>query len=302
MTSDSEETSLPWAVRGSAGLILVALGIICIFAYPQVAQITQYDALNEKAIGLIDEALVRDQVTFLAISAIKASLAIVEGSTVGIGIEVQVGDIVQPAYDYIDFFWEMFLYAFMVMGFYKLLLETELLYMGIPIIGAGLILLGGATVAQRSRRDLKKFGRACVVFGLMMAYVAPASLWMTHLLSERYTSQLREKHYDKIEAFGNQLDASKAEFLALRNEISLLSPGDSMDELKAGLVRIANSMAESFQLSLLAFLYYILIVLFDLLFFPFFSAWILYKIALFGLDRLIPRPVPRVKLDSPDPA
>ena len=203
MTAETEKEKLPWAVRGSIGLVLVAIGVVCIFAYPQVAQITMYDALNEKAIELIDDALVRDQVTFLGISAIKASLAMVEGSTVGIGIEVQVGDIVQPAYDYIDFFWKMFLYAFMIMGFYKLLLETELLYLGIPIVGAGLILLGGATVARHSKQDLKKFGRACVVFGLMMAYVAPASLWMTHLLSERYTSHLKEKHYEKLKRLEN---------------------------------------------------------------------------------------------------
>ncbi|MCH7549547.1 MAG: hypothetical protein IH969_08455, partial [Candidatus Krumholzibacteriota bacterium] len=72
----------------------------------------------------LDDTLERDMVTFLLITAVKASLAMIEGSNVGVGFELQVGDIVQPAYDYVDFFWRAFLYAFMVLGFYKLLLET----------------------------------------------------------------------------------------------------------------------------------------------------------------------------------
>ena len=64
-------------------------------AFPgPVAQYTGYDALNAHAMSLVDESLERDQATFLVITAIKASLAVIEGSEVGVGFELEIGDIV----------------------------------------------------------------------------------------------------------------------------------------------------------------------------------------------------------------
>ncbi|NQU02548.1 MAG: hypothetical protein HQ589_00130 [Syntrophaceae bacterium] len=42
---------------------------------------------------------------FLILSGIKMVLAIIEGSEVGVGFNLEIGDIVQPAYDYIDVAW-----------------------------------------------------------------------------------------------------------------------------------------------------------------------------------------------------
>ena len=82
--------------RITVSFVLIVLGIIFIFAHREVARITYYEQLNSDTAELIDETLMHDQVTFLAISAIKASLAMIEGSTVGVGFELQLGDLIQP--------------------------------------------------------------------------------------------------------------------------------------------------------------------------------------------------------------
>jgi hypothetical protein len=43
---------------------------------------------------------------FLVLSAIKSGLAVIEGSEVGIGFNLEVGDIVQSIYDYVDIAWK----------------------------------------------------------------------------------------------------------------------------------------------------------------------------------------------------
>ncbi len=43
---------------------------------------------------------------FLIISGIKMVLAVIEGSDVGVGFNLEIGDIVQPAYDYVDVAWQ----------------------------------------------------------------------------------------------------------------------------------------------------------------------------------------------------
>lgn len=281
-----------WPLRFVAALVLVPLGVLCILDSERVADETYYTAMNDHAIELIDETLDRDMVTFLVITGIKMTLAMIEGSSVGVGFEIQVGDIVQPAYDYVDFFWRAFLYAFMVLGFYKLLLETDLLLLGIVVVGIGFVLFGAGIIARTPQIDLRRWGRRCVLIGILVAYVVPLSLIMTELLSDRYTSTIKEKHAETIDGFHSEVEASALEFLALKNQISILQPGKTLDDLQSGMLRIVTSIGETFRLSLLAFLYYVLIILFELLFFPLLSAVILYKFTVFALGRVFDTPRP----------
>lgn len=281
-----------WPLRFVAALVLVPLGVLCILDSERVADETYYTAINDRAIELIDETLDRDMVTFLVITGIKTTLAMIEGSTVGIGFEIQVGDIVQPAYDYVDFFWRAFLYAFMVLGFYKLLLETDLLLLGIVVVGIGFVLFGVGIIGRTPHIDLRRWGRRCVLIGILVAYVTPLSLIMTELLSDRYTSTIKEKHAETIDGFHSEVEASALEFLALKDQISILQPGKTLDDLQTGMLRIVTSIGKTFRLSLLAFLYYVLILLFELLFFPLLSAVILYKFTVFALGRVFDAPRP----------
>ena len=288
-------------LRIVGAIVLVAFGALCVLDSGRVADLTFYTALNDHAIALLDDTLERDMATFLLITAVKASLAMIEGSSVGVGFELQVGDIVQPAYDYVDFFWRAFLYAFMVLGFYKLLLETELLFLGIVLIGIGFVLSGVALAATVPRLDLRLWSRRCILLGILVAYVAPLSLLLTDVLSQRYTTSLKDKHYDAINAFNVQLERSAIEFLQLKEKISILQPSLSFDEIQSGMLRIVNRIGEAFRLSLLAFLYYVLIILFELLVFPLLSAVILYKFTLFAVGRVLQTQPPQPAAPAPAP-
>jgi len=108
-----------------------------------VAELGLQTALSNAAHGLVDECIVRDFKTFAGMSGIKGGLAVLEGSSVGVGFELEIGDLAQPLYDYVDFFWKALLYALVVLGFYKLLIEAGLLTVGLKIVGIGLLLLCG---------------------------------------------------------------------------------------------------------------------------------------------------------------
>lgn len=96
------------AGRRAGAIVLVILGMLCVFANDFVARVTLYEALNRSTGVLIDEALEENQVAFLGLTAVKASMALIEGSSVGLDFELEVGDIIQPAYDYVDFFGRCF--------------------------------------------------------------------------------------------------------------------------------------------------------------------------------------------------
>ena len=283
--------SLPPA-RIALSVLLIVIGVFAI-AYPHhVATPTGQTAVNDQGATLIDDSLETNQNTFLAVSGIKAAIALIEGSTVGVGVEIQVGDLIQPAYDYVDFFWKIFLYSLVVLASYKLFLETGMLELGIVLFGIGAILYAIGLLTPPKETTTPTVGRRCMLLGVLVAYVAPASLLLTQHLSDRYTDELKRVHQESILEFEQELQTAQREFMGLRQQFSLLAPGESLDGVRAGFVRIAASVGESFRLSLLAFLYYSLLIVFDLLFFPFVSAWLLYKLAQVALDRALQQTAP----------
>lgn len=286
----SEDDSTPrvplWRWPVAAVLLLAGIGLV-IFPTP-IAKYTGYDALNAHAMELVDESLERDQATFLVITAIKATLAVIEGSEVGVGFELEVGDVVQPAYDYVDFFWEMFLYAFLILGSYKLLMETGMLMLGLGLMGLGLVLISAALVSPIQVSALRRWGRRTLLGGVLFAYAVPVALITTHALSERYTTKIKEHHLQSIKSLDLQLDQLSGQFIALKGQINLLQPGTTIENLKTGMYTIAQSIGHTFQRSLTAFLFYMLVIAFEVVLFPFLSAWMLYKFGQFALGRAIP--------------
>lgn len=274
----------------AAALVWSAAAILCLAFTDDVARLTKYDTLNARALGMVDEALKDDMKTFMAVSGVKAGMAVFEGSRIeagmGIGLDVEAGDIIQPVYDYIDFIWKILLYALMVLGFYKLLLETGILAVGIKVCGVGLLFYGMAYLMGRRRDSFRRWGRAMLLLGLLFAYTAPLALLGTHYLSTRYTTTLKNKHFAQIEAFQLEFEGFKNKTLALKDQFSLLRPDKSMGDIRAAFSGMADSLAASSRASLLAFLYYILIVIFELLFLPFLSAFVLYKFVHVALDEI----------------
>jgi hypothetical protein len=271
--------------------VLLAAGGVALVAFPgPVAKYTGYDALNRHAMDLVDETLEHDQETFLVMTAIKTSLAVITGSEVGIGFQLEIGDVVQPAYDYVDFFWRMFLYAFLILGTYKILIETGMLTLGLGLMGLGLVLLAVGLVAERRGEGLWRWGRRTLLGGALFAYAVPLALVSTHELSERYTSGIKARHLEAIRSLRARMDVSAEKFIALKGQINLLQPGTSLENLKNGMLDIATSIGRTFQDSLKAFLYYMLVIAFEVVFFPFLSAWVLYKFAQFALGRVVSVP------------
>ncbi len=61
---------------------------------------------------------------FLILSGIKGGLAVIEGSGIGIGFNIEVGDFVQPIYDYVDIAWRTSLAGGIIILLTRLVLQT----------------------------------------------------------------------------------------------------------------------------------------------------------------------------------
>ncbi len=282
--------------RNGAIAVVFVLGVLCAAGPSFVSEVTGYDALVERTRGLLDEGMLENQRTFLVFSAIKASLALIEGSTFGVGVELQVGDLIQPAYDYVDFFWNVFLCAFVVMGFYKILLDAGILTLGFVLIGAGLMLWALSVKWPSERWNVRAFSRRLMLLGALLTYALPISLLASDAIGDRYVSKLKTEHQRNIAEFRMELEATRIKFFGLKDEISLLHPGESIENLQHGLKSITESAARSFQLTYFSFMYFALIVVFELLVLPFCTAILLFLLARRLLEGVVAPRTPQVQI------
>jgi hypothetical protein len=99
-------TSRQHVIKGLLlGLIVVAL-ILTMAGYGDtLIQGAGMGLVTDKNRDYLEDAFDRSLVGFLVLSGIKSGLAIIEGSEVGIGFNLEIGDIVQSVYDYVDVAW-----------------------------------------------------------------------------------------------------------------------------------------------------------------------------------------------------
>lgn len=271
-----------------AAVALIAAGLFCAALPQRAAELLLQGAASRAATERVDAALERNQDTFLVLSAAKAAVAVVEGSGVGVGFELQIGDVVEPVLDLLDFFWRLLLFSLLLLGAYKLLMETGILSLGIAALGAALLLWGSGLLRPEWRRWLHAGARGLALIGLVVAYLVPAALLATHWLTSTYTRALEQRYRSEIASFGADLRQVRDALLDPETTPPWYRPGERIEQFRERVAAAARYVAGRLDDSLLAFTFYAILLLFDYLLLPFASAWLLYRLAAFALARLLP--------------
>ncbi len=159
----------------------------------------------------LDEAFDKSLTGFLLLSSIKSGLAVVEGSEVGVGFNLELGDIVQPVYDYVDIAWK----AALAGG--SILLGMQMALTGLTLIDhwalAGLLLLLGAGHFFRWLRPqwtglqsgLHAATRFATTLSLTFYLLLPLSVMAVASLSHQVTRPIIENSHQELERIKKEI-------------------------------------------------------------------------------------------------
>jgi hypothetical protein len=89
-----------------AAALIIALGLSATGFLDRGLDICGLGYLSRVNDRYIDTAFQKSMSGFLLLSSVKSGLAVVEGSEVGVGFNLELGDVVQPVYDYVDMAWK----------------------------------------------------------------------------------------------------------------------------------------------------------------------------------------------------
>ncbi len=159
----------------------------------------------------LEEALDQSLKTFAVLSSLKVGLAVVEGTEVGVGFGLQIGDVVQAAYDFVDIAWRTVMGAGVILVGTRFLLEAARLVDGWLLAASltGLLLslplrwwLPRLTGLHRTLRD------ASLLLAILAAafyVVLPLSVSGGAMLSARITAPVMTEAETGLEALRAEL-------------------------------------------------------------------------------------------------
>jgi hypothetical protein len=204
----------------------------------------------------LDESFDRSMKGFLVLSAIKGGLAVLEGSEVGVGFNLEVGDIVQSIYDYVDVAWKTALAGGTILLLIQLILQTIqlfdhwclflLLLIALSLFSQGWLFPGH----KRLNRILKECLLFVSVLTVALYIILPVSIAGAAFLSKQITRPLVEEAQQGFESLQQDLSPQALNerlFPESEKEDSLWSRLDfnaKLQNCKAAIMEMAEYLEE----------------------------------------------------------
>ncbi len=221
----------------------------------------QMDILVEKCGGTIvsdsnnrylKDAFERSVKTFLVLSAIKSGVAILEGSEVGIGFHLEIGDIAQSMYDYVDIAWKTALAGGTVLLLMRLILETmELInHWCLFFMFLLIVLLFFLNWVLPKKKRLNRILKECLLLASVLTaafyIILPLSIAGAAFLSKQITRPLVEEAQKGFESLQEDLTfhtLNKRFFPEKQEDNSLWSQLDLKSKLETSKAAITEIVA-----------------------------------------------------------
>jgi hypothetical protein len=182
-------------------------------------------ALAESNQQYLERSIDKAVTGFLILSGIKTGLAVIEGSEVGIGFNLEVGDLVQSIYDYVDIAWKTALAGGTVILLTRLLLQVTVLldhWTLAATLAALLVLLSLRWFLPGWRRTaylLKDAVFFLLIFTIVCYLLVPFSIAGAAFLSEKITDPLIEESQRSFEGIKQDFSAENLQSRLFPEEV-----------------------------------------------------------------------------------
>ncbi|GAB6097803.1 hypothetical protein JCM14469_40570 [Desulfatiferula olefinivorans] len=258
------------------------------------------DRLHQGNQEYIDQSFEVSMKGFLILSAIKSGLAVIEGSEVGLGFNLEVGDLVQSVYDYVDIAWKTALLGGTV------LLLTQMLFQAVALVNhwclaLALLLLAGlqaGVLFSGERRTfvalIRRLFAMTVILSVSLYILLPLSVRSAAFLSARITNPLMTEARNGFVSVRDDLSVetlSRKLFgedrPAEKTWMDRLNPSTQYDRAKKHLADLGAQLSATAEKIAVWTVALIAGYLFDGLVFPLTFFLLLYLFARFSFDHLL---------------
>ena len=159
----------------------------------------------------LKDSLDKSVTGFLVLSGIKTGLAVIEGSEVGIGFNLELGDIVQAVYDYVDIAWKTALAGGTVILLTRLVLKAVAIVdhwcLALTLCAAisYLVVKWFFPRSKRLFRITRETTFFLILFSVIFYLIFPLSISAAAFLSGKITAPLIRESQRSFESIQDEL-------------------------------------------------------------------------------------------------
>ena len=185
-----------------AALLLLTFGILLLL----------YVSIKNPALDTTNYTLERQSASFLIVSTLKSSLAVIEGSDIGVGFSLEVGDIMQATYDLVDFTWKILLYGILLMTFSKIMCESDLIKIGLYILAVGFLLKISGLFIRQYKKKILSLGAVMIIGGMIVSFYIPVSTLVSFRACEYFIGHIEKDMNHQMQEVLADWEKFKSEF------------------------------------------------------------------------------------------
>ena len=249
-------------IKNNKGIILkvlIILGItFCIFGVMNVIfENTIFNLLKNLTKPYLDKTYDESKKLFLVLSLIKGTTDVIEGSTVNVsmilGMEIEVGDIVQPIYDIINILWKISLASTVILKLESLYFEIFKVKIANLLIFISLVSLLPYTFIKNKVTSIFKSISKYSFFILVFIYlVLPGSLLINSYISRYFEEEYKKPAIEKLDKSLNKLNEVKDRLFTFEQSKSIFDvPGqinstkEKVEDFNKEIVSVSKSLSEN---------------------------------------------------------
>ena len=249
-------------IKNNKGIILkvlIILGIIfCIFGVMNVIfENTIFNLLKNLTKPYLDKTYDDSKKLFLVLSLIKGTTDVIEGSTVNVsmilGMEIEVGDIVQPIYDIINILWKISLASTVILKLESLYFEILKVKIANLLIFISLVSLLPYTFIKNKVTSIFKSISKYSFFILVFIYlVLPGSLLINSYISRYFEEEYKKPAIEKLDKSLDKLNEVKDRLFTFEQSKSIFDvPGqinstkEKVEDFNKEIVSVSKSLSEN---------------------------------------------------------
>lgn len=239
--------------------VLIILGItFCIFGVMNVIfENTIFNLLKNLTKPYLDKTYDESKRLFLVLSLIKGTTDVIEGSTVNVsmilGMEIEVGDIVQPIYDIINILWKISLASTVILKLESLYFEIFKVKIANLLIFISLVSLLPYTFIKNKVTSIFKSISKYSFFILVFIYlVLPGSLLINSYISRYFEEEYKKPAIEKLDRSLDKLNEVKDRLFTFEQSKSIFDvPGqinstkEKVEDFNKEIVSVSKSLSEN---------------------------------------------------------
>lgn len=239
--------------------ILVFLGIVmCLIGVMEfIFQNTILNLFKNLTKPYLEKAYSESKKLFITLSVLKGTADVIEGSSVNVsmilGMDVQVGDVIQPIYDIINILWKVSLASVVVLKLETIYYEIFKVKIANILILISLITYFPYTFFKNNLTEiLKKISKYSMLVLIFVYIVMPVAILTTSGISNYFESEYKEPAVAQLNKSLNKLNKVKDELFEVEQSKSIFNIPAQVESAKERIgkfgkeiTNVSNEMAEN---------------------------------------------------------